>query len=137
MSLSKIKSTLVNAYITGGFRLPTAYENRIFKPDNTKPWASIFIVPNQPTVATLGDAGTDNHDGFLQIDLNYPAGQGDGEILAKVDEIRAHFTAGKYFTLDNQTVVISSCGRSQGRDVNGMYQINITINWYARTARGV
>ena len=135
MSLSNIKSALVNAYVTGGFGVPTAYENKNFEPDNSNAWAAVSLVPNQPSVATLGDSGTDSHDGFLQIDLNYPLDGGDGDALAKADEIRTHFKAGAKFSYGGQTVVISSCGRSRGREVQGMYQIILTINWYARTAR--
>lgn len=135
MSLTNIKATLVNAYVTGGFGMPTAYENKHFTPDNDSAWAAVSIVPNQPSVATLGDDGTDNHDGFLQIDLNYPLNGGDGAVLAKADEIRAYFKAGARFRYGGQTVVITSCGRSHGREVRGMYQMILTINWYARTAR--
>ena len=135
MSLSAIKATLINAYVSGGFSVPTAYENRHFTPDNTKPWASVYILPSQPSVATLGHNGFDRHDGFLQIDLNYPAGSGDGDILTKADEIAAHFQAGKYFNHLGQSVAIRSTGRSQGRQIEGMFQINLTIYFYAQTVR--
>lgn len=135
MSFTNIKAALINAYISGGFSLSTAYENKKFKAEKNTPWAAVFIVPNQPSVATLGDSGTDAHDGFLQINLNYPPDCGDGEILKKADEIGAYFRAGSSFEYDSQQVTISSCGRSQGNNVDDMYQIILTINWYARVQR--
>lgn len=135
MSFAKIKSALVSAYETGAFGLPTAYENRDFDPINTGPWAAVYVIPNQPEVATLGSIGTDQHEGILQIDLNYPAGAGDGDVLTKADEIGAVFKAGTYVDHDGQQVYIVGCGRSQGRRELGMYRISLTIEWYARTAR--
>lgn len=135
MDFSNIKAALVKAYVTGAFGLPTAYENKDLKPDNTQPWASVLVVPNQPEVVTLSDHGQDEHTGFMQINLNYPLNKGDGAILQKADAIRAFFKAGKAFHHSNQQVVIRNCGRSQGRTVDGLYQIILTITYYARTAR--
>jgi hypothetical protein len=135
MSLTNIKGALVSAYVAGAFGLPTAHENKIFKPVTGTPWASLFVVPNQPSVGTLGDAGEDNHDGFLQIDLNYPLNKGDGEALSKSDEMRDYFKAGSRHVHSGQVVTVTNCGRSIGRQVDGWYRITLTINWYARTAR--
>lgn len=135
MSQSKISSTLVDAYISGGFGLPTIYENKVPDELPAPPFARVFESPNQPSVVTLGNNGEDSHDGFFQIDLNYPLNEGSGDALAKVDEMRAHFKAGTRFTYNGQAVTIRSCGRSAGRQIDGYFQISITINWYARTAR--
>ena len=135
MSLSKIKSALLSAYSQGAFLLPTAYENVKFTPNNGKPWAAVTIVPNVPDVATLGPCGCDEHTGFFQIALYYPLNTGDGAILAKADEIHHHFKTGKRLEYQGQYLTVKRCGRSQGREINGMYQIILTINWTALTMR--
>lgn len=135
MSLTKIKSALVDAFQTGGFSLPTAYENRNYEPKPGTPWAELFVIPNQPEVATLGDAGEDSHTGIFQINLNYPPNQGEGPILATADAVRAVFSAGKRLTNNGQTMTVLSCGRSRGIQAGGWYRISITITWYALTAR--
>lgn len=135
MSFANIKSALVSAYVNRGFSLPTAYENKQFDPKPGKPWASLVIVPNQPSASSVGEFGEDQHDGFFQIDLNYPLNTGDGAILAKADEISWHFRAGRAFVYADQTVRIRSAGRSPGRVVDGFYRISLTINWTARVAR--
>lgn len=135
MSLSNIRSALVSAYVNGGFALPTAYENVSFEPTSGEAWAEFHLIPNQPEVATLGDTGRDHHDGIAQINLNYPPSTGTADILAKADAIRAVFKAGKSFIYSNQSVVIQSCGRGPARNIDGWFQIPLTINWYARTAR--
>ena len=136
MSLLKIKSTLLQAYVDGAFGLSTAYENRQFEPTTGTPWAAVYVLPNQPSAFSLGSNGSDEHDGILQIDLNYPTGNGDGAVLAKADAIRAVFKHGVSFTLDSQAVSIRQCGRSGARIVDGYFKEIITINWTARTLRG-
>lgn len=136
MALYDIKKTLIQAYVDGSFALDTAYENRTFTKPASGPFAEVYILPNQPTVDTLGDAGRDLHTGILQINLNYPRNQGDGAILTKADAIRNYYEAGTRFSHEGQEVFIMSCGRSVGRLVDNHYQIVLTINWRAQTARG-
>ncbi len=135
MSTQKIDRALVAAYVAGAFGLSTAYENEAFTPPTDTAWAELFVVPNQPSVATLGDAGSDAHDGIMQINLNYPAGSGRHKVAEMVDRLRAHFKAGARFDYHGQQVVVSSCGAGPGRQVDGCYQRVVTINWYARTPR--
>jgi hypothetical protein len=111
------------------------WENMPFDPPKDEPWAQIFFVPNQPSVATLGSDGEDETDGFVQINLNYPQGNGTQAIEAKFDAIRNVFTAGARFSYSGDVAVIRSCGRSQGRVVNGSYQIVVTIMFYAHINR--
>ena len=142
MSLQKIETALRTAYRAGGFFADenTAFENQAFEPTPGTPWAQLFLVPSQPSAASLGDSGLDEHTGFLQIDLNYPINEGTGAINIKADEIRAHFKAGARFvddefSQDPQSVLIRSCGRSNGRNVNGWYRVSITVFWSAWTQR--
>lgn len=137
MSLANIRGALIKGLLDADIDLPMAFENRPFTADKAAAWAAVFVLPNQPDVATLGDTGEDEHTGIMQVNLNYPAGQGDADILATCDTLRAYFHAGKNITYNAQPVTIRSCGRSVGRVVDGQYQIIMSINWYARTARGV
>ncbi len=138
MSLAKINSALVQAFNVGAFfsEANTQFENVMFlPPTNGTPWAALYFVPSQPTVATLGNGGTDRIDGFFQIDLNYSLNKGTSAANAKADAIRNAFTAGNRFTYSGQEVICSSCGRSQGRNVNGFYRVTITAFFYAYVIR--
>jgi len=137
MSASKIRSALVNAYVAGNFfsKQNTQWENVAFSPPKETPWAAVYIVPTQPAVATLGPNGTDRHDGFLQIDLNYPLNKGTKDVSDKADSVENTFTAGRRFAYSGQEVIISSCGRSQGRKVDGFYRVSVTAYWYAHVTR--
>lgn len=116
--------------------LPYAVPNAPFtKPTDQSPWASVFILPNQPSVATLGAEGQDAHDGILQIDLNYPINTGEAAVTAKADELTDFFKAGKRLAHSGVELTVASCGRSRGREVDGWYRVSMTVTWFARVAR--
>jgi hypothetical protein len=135
MSFSKISGALITAFEGGDFGLPTAHENIDYDPTPGTAWAEVFIIPNQPTVGTLGAAGEDNHTGLMQIDLNYPPDSGSKAAIDKADEIRALFKAGSRFSYSGQLITVLSCGRSRGVKAGGWFRVSMTINWYAFTAR--
>ena len=135
MSLSKIHSALMQSVVDGDFDLPMSFENHTYTPTDSVPWMRVDIIPNQPSVVTLGDVGQDEHDGFMQLTLNYPQNEGVGNALAKADEIRDIYTAGYKPVYDDQEVTVFSCGRSQGRQIDGWFTLIITIYWKARTFR--
>jgi hypothetical protein len=136
VSLANIRAALVDAYESLNLELETAHENRPFTP-GADPWAALFVVPNAPAVATLGDGGEDEHSGFMQIDLNFPQHTGTSEVLAAADEIRAYFVAGRRLIYEGQEVLIRSSGRSAGLNVNGWYRVSMTVFWTARTIRSL
>ena len=77
----------------------------------------------------------DGNTGFLQIDLNYPINAGAGAIVSKADAVAQYFKAGTRLAYGGQQVQIQSCGRSQGRQVDGFYRVSMTINWTAYVPR--
>ena len=103
------------------------------KPDGL--WLQIHNLRAQSTPVTLGDKGEDNHPGFIQIDINYPANKGTKAILNKADAFIAFFTAGKALSYNGQYVIVQSCSVTPGRYVGGYYRISVTVNYYARTTR--
>lgn len=137
MSITKIRSGLVKVFTDGAFFDATkvAFENVAFTPPPSAPWASVFFLPNQPSVATLGAGGQDQVTGVMQIDLNYPTNSGEADILAKFEAIKNAFTVGVRPIYQGQEVSIRSCGRSQGRVVGNFYRISITVMFYAQINR--
>ena len=125
----------MQAYTDGEFSLPVAYENRPYEPIPGTAWSQIFVVHAQPSVNTMGDGGQDLLTGFLQINLNYPASEGDGSAKQKATAIREYFYAGRVFTYSGQDVFISNAGRGVTRNDDSWYQVVITINWQARVSR--
>ena len=137
-AFTQISQALINQYrASGAFSdALTAYENSAFtKPATSIAWASVFIVPNQPSVESVGEGGMDGHTGFFQVDLNYPLNAGSGAAIAKADSVAQYFKAGTRIAYGGQQVQIQSCGRSQGRPVDGWYRVSLTINWTAYVQR--
>jgi len=134
-AFKNISQALIDRYRAGAFFTDalTSYENAAFvKPSITTPWASVFIVPNQPSVESFE---ADGHTGFMQVDVNYPANTGTGAAITKADSVAQYFKAGTRIAYGGQQVQIQSCGRSQGRPVDGWYRVSLTINWTAYVPR--
>lgn len=133
---SKLKSALVQGAVTALAGTPLATENSPFnKPAAGLPWAAVFVMPSQPSVATLGTEGQDNHDGVMQLDLNYPVKTGEAAVTAKADTLADFFKAGVRLYYQGVELTILSCGRSRGREVDGFWRVSITISWFARVPR--
>ena len=137
-AFTQISQALINQYRASGAFTDalTAYENAAFtKPAAYVPWGSVFILPNQPTPESAGAGGMDGNTGIMQIDLNYPLDAGSGAIVAKADSVAQWFKAGTRLAYGGQQVQIQSCGRSQGRLVDGFFRVSMTINWTAYVPR--
>jgi hypothetical protein len=130
-----IDSALVKAFDDGAFGLPFSSENREYDPVPGTAWAQLFIVPNQPSINTMGSDGQDLIEGFMQINLNYPVGDGDGTAKQKATAIRDYFKAGTKFTYSTVDVFIASAGRGIAQNIDSWYRVVVTINWYSRLTR--
>ncbi len=131
-----LRGALIQGIEASPLALPYSIENAPFdKPEDKSPWASVFVITNQPSVATLGQDGQDSHTGIMQVDLSYELLTGEAAVNAKADELSSFFTAGKRFAYQGIEVTISSCGRSRGREVNGWWRVSMTIAWFARVTR--
>lgn len=133
MGQSDIKSALVSHLESIGASITFNYPN--LKQSTEIPCGDVSFHFNQPEVVTLGSGGEDNHDGFMQILLKYPVGQGDGAILAMADQIRQEFLAGQKCQYGDQVVTIINCGIGLFDTWDSKFVCPITINWYSRTWR--
>lgn len=137
MSMANVRSALADAFEDGGFFTATAiaWENASFSPPADAPWARFTFVPARPDAASLGTGGMDEVTGFVQIDLNYPQGTGESVVMGKYDSLRNTFKTGSRFSYGGDTVIVRSCGRSPGREVDGVYRVSVTIYFYSQIQR--
>ena len=138
MSMTDARTALAQAFVDGGFfpNEDVAWENVKFEPRvGNKPWARFTFMPTEPLVASLGQDGLDQENGFFQVDLNYPLGTGDAAAMSLYDDMRSVFKAGNRFTENGQVVVIQSCGRTPGREFGGYYRVTVTVYFYAMLQR--
>lgn len=133
---TNLRAALVQGLLDMPVGLPTQYPNMPFeKPSAQEPWARAFILPNTPYVATLGAEGEDGHDGIMQVDLNYPLETGEADVMSKADQFDDFFKAGKRLVHGGVSLTVTSCGRSDGREVDGWYRVSISVAWTSRVAR--
>lgn len=131
-----IEKALVNAYLAVDNTTPTEFPNsNLASGSKTALWARVLNERAVNGPVTLGDAGQDDHRGFLQVDINYPEGKGTGQVLQKADELLSYFKAGLSVSYNGQTVTVLSTSLSPGRVVGGYYRVTVTINYYSRTNR--
>lgn len=134
MSEQKVKSALVQTFTNGNPFFPVAqiqFENVAFTPPSDKPWAALWFIPNQRSVATLGSTGTDRVTGIFQIDLNYPLNDGDKNVSDKATAITALLKVGSRAVYSGVEVIVASCGRSPGKVVGSFFRVSVTIGFYA------
>ncbi len=135
-NVQDLNKALLQGVVDCALGMPIAQVNAHFdKPTDGSPWAAVFILPNQPSVATMGQGGQDAHDGIMQIDLNYQVDSGEAATQAKVKDVTAFFRAGRALVYSGTTAYVASCGKPRSAPVDGWYRTSLTIEWYARVDR--
>jgi len=136
VSLLHARKALVAAYKAAFPDMATAYENLLLD-GPAAPWVRFTFMPADVAVATLGNAGEDEHTGILQLDWNGVLGEGDKDAAEFYDTARGTFTAGALLTHSGsgQEVRVLSCSRTVGRSSDGFYRVTVNIRWTARENR--
>lgn len=132
-----IELALFNSYREIGLTYPLSEPNKELtnKQKGNGAWIKLAVLNAQSNVATLGDSGTDNNPGVLQIDVNVLQNTGTGVLLNICDTICSHFHAGKGLQYKGQGVKITGSSISGIRNVGGYARRTVSVRFYARTPR--
>jgi len=133
MSYANIQAALFQHWNTLDFGLPTFYPDRNENPVGKHIRLSLGIAPTE--IATLGSNGDNREQGFLQADVCYETGFGNGAILGKMEEIRAEFPTGLRISYSGQEVIIWTASMTPPRSEDGWLRGIITINFTAYVRR--
>lgn len=127
-----IRTALIKPIVDNSeFDIDFNYENRTYCPVSNNPYGRAYVLPVQPFQTALGNDGCDRHDGVFQISLFYPENDGDVPILTKADAIASVYKSGVVLSYNSIDVTIESIGRTEARNDNGWFQLDLTINWYS------
>lgn len=135
MSLNDVQHALLQAVSQTLESWPLAEENKPFRPQGGRKWAAVHFLPRLPAAAALGENGSDEVRGLVQIDLNYPTATGTDQARRDFELIRQAFHAGARFDHSGQQVLITNCGRAVGQHTDGYYRVPVTISWFAHIER--
>lgn len=115
------------------FDLPWAMPNVDFTtPAKSEAWARSVVFSNSSDSVEIFGNGQDEVSGILQIDLFYPAGQGDYDILSKADEISAKFTRGTPSNYGSACIIFGDKGIGSPQQSQGWYRLIMSINFTYR-----
>jgi hypothetical protein len=139
MSLPKtfscLRSVIADEAFFGFDSEAVSIANRNFNPPSNKSYLEVFIIPVDTEVKTLGSNGHDRFTGILQINLNYPLANGEGEAVEKAEDIRKFFAAGSKFAYENQVVIVRICKVNNGFVRDGFFVTPLSIEFYSDLSR--
>lgn len=136
MRWADIQSAVRQHWIAGNF-LPTLYAARGGEPTGNQAYAQLWFMPANTAPSTTGPQGRDLAEGFTQVNLMYPTGEGAGDALEMADEIAFHFQAGTRLDYNGQDVIIRGVSIAPPMTEKGWLMLPVTINWSAYMRRSL
>lgn len=129
MSRRAIRQALETALdAVGGIN--TAWENRDFTPVVGTPYQAAFVLFAAPDNPEIGTAYTER--GFLQVNLQYPVGDGPAAADARAEAIRAAFPRGASFTASGKVVHVSNTPEiGGGRSEDDRYLVPVRVPFHS------
>jgi hypothetical protein len=105
MSIIAIRAALETALDALSPALDTAWENLAFEPTADVPYqraSLLFALPDDQEIS-----GRHLEQGFLQVDLCYPPGEGSGAAAARAALLKSTFRKGVCLTASGVTVLVA------------------------------
>lgn len=124
-----LTQSLIDLNSTTLGNLPIAYEGQFFDP--TEISGNIFIDESYlfDQQESLTKTTLDEITGIYQLSVYQKSGLGMSTILDTVDLIIDNYIHNENFIHNGQKVVIINSGRNGGRNIDGWFVIDISINF--------
>lgn len=106
MSLAAVRAALETALAAISPAIDYAWENVDYSPVVGTPYAQVYLLTATPDNREIGPGYTEQ--GFLQVNLFYPIGNGPADASARAALIRAAFPFGATFAAGSDTVLIKA-----------------------------
>ena len=126
----EIHQALTQSIIDLSLSAPLAHENKDFDPEadvTGNQFIDLTTLPNEQESLTKSEL--DEVTGIYQISVYTRSGGSIKEALETVDTIMDFYKHNVKITAGSQTVVIINSGRNGGRNLNGWYIIDISVNF--------
>lgn len=130
MSLPAIRAALEGALAALSPALATAWENVPYAPVQGTPYQRVNLLTAEPANPEIGPRYTEQ--GYLQITLAYPLGNGPAAAAARATLIRDAFYRGRSITGSGITVSIERTPEiAPGRTEEDRYVVPVKIRFYS------
>lgn len=109
----------------------TAEVNVKFNPKQDTPYQRYRLIPSNVENPTYGD-NFHRENGIFEVTLCYPLYQGEGAIMQKADEVKAHFKRGQSVQSNSITTTIRTTPSIGGAFIDGdRYCVICSIFYYS------
>jgi hypothetical protein len=132
MSMYLVTQALTESFINLALGITVVFENVNTDPPNDAIFCTLTTLPaiaESLGKRPVGDA--DQTDGIFQASFYAPSGTGYGEILQLVQTVLDFYKHTTVLTKDTQEVQIQNSGRNGGRNEDGWYIIDVSIEFFA------
>lgn len=110
-----------------------AYINDDYKPVRGTSWLQSWMFFTESTQASLGTTGQQRYDGYMQIDVAVPVGNGRTDVNPILAELMTAYKRGTTLTNSDISVECKRAWESTPYSGEGWYIIPLNVRWYAYT----
>jgi len=129
MSYKSITEALNQQLFDAALGYPIARENKSLDSENVDLYLDTYLLPAD--TESLGKASTDSREeiGIFQISIRMKTEIGSGKAWDALDLIKDAFPYAAEYTKDGVTVKLGETTSSNGRNINGRFVLDASINW--------
>lgn len=135
MSMYDVHQALTQSFIDLALGIEISHENVDIDPTNDAPFVALTVLPSEEESLGKLPTGSDENFGIFQASFYTPSGESVGEILPLIDTTLAFYRHNVSVTANSQVVTIVSANRNGGRNSNGWYVYDVSINYKTDIAR--
>lgn len=130
MSYLSIHKALTQSLIDLSLGVPISYENSDFNPNDDVPgdnYLRVFLIPAGQDSLTKHEL--DEVRGIYQVSVYTKSNTSVGGALAIIDSLKGEYLHNNTYTNGDQNVVIVNFDSNVGRNDNGWYVVDCSINF--------
>ena len=136
MKQSALDFITSNATINGETGQPVlsssavAWGNRKFDPSDqsSKQWTMVTILETGVIPRGIGHGGQDEYTAIIQVDVNVPLNEGEGDLEKWYRKARLFYAPGNHFVESGQVITVTACEGSTNRQVENHYRKSISVS---------
>ncbi len=131
MSLELISQALRQNLEDANLGYPITIENAQFDSENIDLYLAPFVVPVDSLSLMKESDGQFQQNGFYQVSIYGRVNDGWANVYAAADAVRKAFPYNGSYTKGPVTVTSMQSTQNQGRNDEGRFIVDVTIDWFS------